>query len=72
MVPMFFPLSKGISGNKTTHFTTTDCLHPPNLFPLLCDGVVLCFGCSINAEIVTILIPSPTLIQVGLCNGALG
>ena len=69
---MFCPLFKGRSGNETTHFPNTACLHPPNIFPLLCDGVVLCFGCIIDVEKVTMLIPSHTLIQDGLCNGALG
>ena len=72
MVPMFFLLSKDISGNKTTHITTTACLHPPNLFLILYDGVVLCFGCIIDIEKLTMLIPSPTLNQDGLFNGALG
>ena len=38
----------------------------------MCDGVVLCFICSIDVEKLTMLIPSPTLIHYGLCNGALG
>ena len=71
MVPMFYPFSKGISGNETTHFTTTACLHPLNLFLILYYGDVLCFGCIIDVEKLTMLIPSPTLIQDGLFNGAL-
>ena len=71
MVPMFFLLSKDISGNKTTHITTTACLHPPNIFLILYDGVVLCFGCRIDVEKLTMPITSPTLIQDGLFNGAL-
>ena len=68
---MLCPLSKGISGNKTTHFTTNACLHPPNLFLILYDGIVLCLSCIIDVEKLTMLIPSPTLIQYGLLNGAL-